>query len=46
VNDDPYGEGWIIKVEPDDLSELENLIKGGDTNFKDWMEKEIGEHEQ
>ena len=46
VNDAPYGEGWIIKVEPDDLSELENLIKGGDTNFKDWMEKEIGEHEQ
>lgn len=26
VNDDPYGEGWMIKVRMSDLSELENLL--------------------
>jgi glycine cleavage system H protein len=25
VNEDPYGEGWFIKITPDDLSELRNL---------------------
>ena len=25
VNDDPYGKGWLIKIRPDDLSELRNL---------------------
>lgn len=46
LNEDPYGEGWIIKIEPSDLSELDNLKKGGDDAFRDWMMKEIGEHEQ
>jgi len=26
VNSDPYGEGWIFDVEPDDASEVENLL--------------------
>ena len=26
VNGDPYGDGWIIKIEPSDKSELEDLI--------------------
>ncbi|RQD77744.1 MAG: glycine cleavage system protein GcvH [Halanaerobium sp. MSAO_Bac5] len=26
INDDPYGEGWLIKVEAEDLSELEELL--------------------
>lgn len=26
VNSDPYGEGWIIKVKPSDLSELDALL--------------------
>lgn len=26
VNNDPYGKGWMIKVEMDDTSELENLL--------------------
>lgn len=26
VNNDPYGEGWIIKVEVRDASELDNLL--------------------
>jgi glycine cleavage system H protein len=26
VNEDPYGEGWMIEVEPADESELEDLL--------------------
>lgn len=26
VNTDPYGEGWIVKVKPSDLSELDTLL--------------------
>ena len=26
VNEDPYGDGWMLLVEPDDLAELDNLL--------------------
>lgn len=26
VNSDPYGEGWIVKVKPSDLSEFDTLL--------------------
>ncbi|QFU83618.1 glycine cleavage system protein GcvH [Natronorubrum aibiense] len=26
VNDDPFGEGWMIEIEADDLDELETLL--------------------
>lgn len=26
INDDPYGEGWLIKIEPADDSELDELM--------------------
>ena len=26
INDDPYGEGWIIKLKCDDLSSLKSLL--------------------
>lgn len=26
INTDPYGEGWIFKMTPDDVSELESLM--------------------
>ena len=26
VNDDPYGEGWLIQVDLDDPSEVDNLL--------------------
>ncbi len=30
INQDPYGEGWMIKVEMQDESELENLLSPKD----------------
>ena len=26
LNDDPYGEGWLIEIEPSDTAELEQLL--------------------
>ena len=26
VNQDPYGDGWFFKIEPDDLQELDELL--------------------
>ena len=26
VNEDPYGEGWMVKVRLNDLSEIEGLL--------------------
>lgn len=27
VNQDPYGEGWMVMVKPDDVAELDHLLK-------------------
>lgn len=41
INDDPYGEGWVLKVEPSNLEgDLANLIKVG-PEFEVWMKAEI-----
>jgi glycine cleavage system H protein len=45
INDDPYGEGWIAIIEPENLEEdlKEGFVEGAD-NIKDWIEKEIATH--
>ena len=30
INEDPYGKGWIIKIKPSDLSELDQLMSAKD----------------
>ncbi len=30
VNQDPYGKGWMIKIELSDLSEVDNLLSAAD----------------
>ncbi len=30
INDDPFGEGWIVKVKVSDESEMENLLSAAD----------------
>jgi glycine cleavage system H protein len=43
LSEDPYGEGWLIKVKPSDLEvELKELIHGGDV-VSEWIKKEIAE---
>lgn len=26
INEDPYGKGWIIKIEPEDMSEMDDML--------------------
>lgn len=28
VNSDPYGDGWFFKIQPTDISELDNMLDG------------------
>jgi glycine cleavage system H protein len=30
VNQDPYGEGWMVRIELDDPSELDSLMSASD----------------
>ena len=32
INTDPYGEGWIFKMQLEDISELETLLDAGQYN--------------
>ena len=40
VNEDCYGKGWMYKIKPDDISELQNLIHGPEAVEK-WVLAEI-----
>ena len=38
VNNDPYGDGWIIKVSVEDAADLDDLLDAA--GYKEFMEKE------
>ncbi|MCI0454835.1 MAG: glycine cleavage system protein GcvH [Candidatus Dadabacteria bacterium] len=38
INEDPYGEGWMVKVKPYDLGEIEELMDNED--YGDFIEKQ------
>ena len=40
VNDDPYGQGWMIVIEPTDRSELEALLDA--SAYRQFTEREAG----
>ncbi|MHA1357090.1 MAG: glycine cleavage system protein H [Candidatus Helarchaeota archaeon] len=40
LNDDPYGEGWIVKMKPSNLDEDLKFLKHGDAVIP-WAEEEI-----
>jgi glycine cleavage system H protein len=45
VNSDPYGEGWLVVIEPDDLeSALEDLVHGADVQA--WLEESVRDYRQ
>ena len=43
INDDPYGEGWVIKVEPSNLEEDLATLKKPGPEFEVWRTTEIEE---
>ena len=30
VNDDPYGKGWIYKIKPDNIADVEKLLSNNE----------------
>lgn len=40
INEDCYGKGWMYRVEPADMSEIEDLIHGQDAIEK-WLAADI-----
>lgn len=44
VNDDPYGEGWLVRIEMDDPDELKELMNAG--AYKRFLESEAEDEEE
>jgi glycine cleavage system H protein len=44
INQDPYGTGWLVKIKPADLTELENLLQESNPTLKEWAAKELEAH--
>ena len=40
INEDPYGEGWLARLEAADLSELDNLMRPSDPSFAEFIAAE------
>lgn len=46
VNESPYDEGWLVKVEMADSSELANLMRADSPEFKAFIEEQLEEYEE
>lgn len=45
INEDPYGQGWMFKIAPDDLSQLATLRQGTEALLP-WIKEEVKKFEQ
>ncbi len=45
VDEDPYGKGFFIQVEPENLSGEMGHLVGGSENIQKWLEKEYQDYE-
>jgi glycine cleavage system H protein len=43
INRDPYGAGWMYRIKPEDMGQIEELIHGEEA-IREWMEAEIAKH--
>jgi len=46
VNESPYDEGWLVKIEISDPSELDNLMRADSAEFKAFIEEQLEEYEE
>lgn len=46
VNESPYGEGWLVKIQMTDPPELDNLMKADSAEFKAFIEEQLEEHKE
>ncbi len=40
INEDPYGEGWLAKIEAADLGELDDLMRADSPEFAEFIAAE------
>jgi glycine cleavage system H protein len=45
INKDCYGEGWMYKIKPSDMREVENLINGSEAVEK-WLLADIEKYKK
>jgi glycine cleavage system H protein len=45
INEDCYGEGWMFKIAPDDMDEVDDLIHGEEAMEK-WLLADIEKYKQ
>ncbi len=45
INEDCYGRGWMYKIKPNDMAEVEDLIKGAEAVEK-WLLADIEKYKQ
>ena len=45
INKDCYGNGWMYKIKPNDIREVENLIHGGEAVEK-WLLEDIEKYKK
>lgn len=45
INQDCYGGGWMYKIKPDDMGEVENLIHGAEAIEK-WLVADIKKYKE
>ncbi len=41
INDSPYDEGWLVKIEASNLDELKNLMRANDPAFAELIKSEM-----
>ena len=46
MNSSPYGDGWLVKIKPDNTDEIQDLFKVSDEEYVNWVKEEIAEHAQ
>ena len=44
INESPYDEGWLVKIEISDQSELDSLMRADSPDFKAFIEDQIEEY--
>ncbi len=44
VNESPYDGGWLVKIELNDPSELDNLMKTDSPEFRAFVEEQVEEY--
>lgn len=45
INEDCYGKGWMFKIKPNDMDEMENLIHGA-AAIEEWVRADIEKYQE